>query len=175
MNCFCLLEGSVVESLAQVARKSSKCSTVLSFKKAIINLYFEFLSEPASIVPKDANILLRDFPRNSDVTDSDSSDDENVKKDSKHVRTIKSFLVGYNSTQAPEDQVHCGCVFKLLKAYYRGEFEEWGGLNDLSKTNAKAQKIMEHICQSLQVSYPETAYWNKIVKKKVITRRTSSE
>jgi hypothetical protein len=81
------------------------------------------------------------------------------------VRSIKSFLVDYNSARDPVYQLHHGCVFKWLKAYYRGEFEEWGGLNDLSKTNAKAQKIMEHIHQSLKVSFPDTANWNKIIRK----------
>jgi hypothetical protein len=164
--------GYVAESLELFVRKSSKCSSVdrnrvvLSFKKYIIDLYFEFLNKPASSSLEDANIILQDLPRNSDVTDRDcSSDDENVKKDSKQVKSIKSFLVDYNSTQVPEDQLHHGCVFKWLKAYYRGEFEEWGGLNDLSKANAKAQKIMDHIYQSLQVSFPETAVWNKIIRK----------
>jgi hypothetical protein len=161
---------SSVESLAYV-RKSRKCSddrrtrVVLSFKKAIINLYFKFLNEPVSSDLEDVDTLLvcGDLPRNSD---GDSSDDENAKKDFKnHVRTIKSFLVDYNSTQAPENQLHHGCVFKWLKAYYRGEYEAWGGLNDLSKTNAKAQKIMDYIFYTMKVSDPETAHWNKIIRK----------
>jgi hypothetical protein len=175
-----LVDGSVSAAQGSVSsflfvegleiRKSSKNSSldrtrvVLSFKKYIIDLYFEFLNKPASL--EDANIIPQDLPRNSDLTDRDcSSDDENVKKDSKQVRSIKSFLVDYNSTQDPVYQLHHGCVFKWLKAYYRGEFEEWGGLNDLSKANAKSQKIMEHIYQSLQVSFPDTAVWNKIIRK----------
>ncbi len=50
-----------------------------------------------------------------------------------------------------------------MKAHYRGEFEEWGGLNDLSKTNAKAH--MEVIYHSLKVIDPKAAYWNKIIRK----------
>jgi hypothetical protein len=55
------------ESSEQFVRKSSKCSSfyrtrvVLSFKKYIIDLYFEFLNKPASL--EDA--ILQDLTRNS--------------------------------------------------------------------------------------------------------------
>ncbi len=160
------------EILAQVVKQSSKCSSdrtrvVLSFKKATINLYFEFLNEHVIIAPEEEKNLLRDLHRNSDSTNKNVSGDDDVKKDSKkhHVKTIKSFLLRHNSTRAPKDQLHHGCVFKWLKAYYRGEFEAWGGLNDLSKTNAKAQKIMDHIYHTMKVSDPETAHWHKIIRK----------
>jgi SET domain-containing protein len=104
---------------------------------------------------------------------SSDNDDENVKelwrRKKQHVRTIKAFLIDYNCVQVPGHQLHHGCLFKWLKAHKRGEFEEWGGLNDLSKSNAKAQKIMGHIYHSIKERDPDTAYWNKIVRKSQIS------
>ena len=105
---------------------------------------------------------------------SSDDNDENVKdlwKKQHNMRTtIKAFLlIDYNCVQVPGHQLHHGCLFKWLKAHKRGELEEWGGLNDLSKSNAKAQKIMGHIYRSIKERDPDTAYWNKIVRKSQIS------
>jgi hypothetical protein len=137
----------------------------LSVKKDVVALYFDFLAAP--------NVTVSDI-RTDTVTydDQDSSDNDENEKDSwkkQHVRTIKAFLIDYNCVQNPGHQLHHDCLFKWLKAYKRGEFEDWGGLNDLSKSNAKAQKIMCHIYRSIKERDPDTAYWNKIVRKSQIS------
>ena len=146
--------------------RTDRNRVVLDFKRVVIKEYFDFLNAPIVPVVEKENeeelILLGN--QGTDSTDHDSSEDEEV-KDSRQVKSIKSFLNKYNSERSEENQLHHGCVFKWLKAYYRGEFEEWGGLNDLSKANCKAQKIMEHIYHEIKKRDPETAKWNKIIRK----------
>jgi hypothetical protein len=146
--------------------RADRNRVVLDFKRVVIKEYFDFLNAPrAPIIDKDNDQdLVLMVNQCTDSTDHDSSEDEKV-KDSRQVKSIKSFLNEYNRQRSQEHQLHHGCVFKWLKAYYRGELEAWGGLNDLSKANCKAQQIMEHIYHEMKKRDPETAKWNKIVRK----------
>jgi hypothetical protein len=132
---------------------------VLQFKRDIIEQYLTFAKAPR---------IMDDGVYNNESTDHDSSEDDSKEKPY-HVRTIKKFLSDYNRDKSLEGKLVHGCVFKWWKSFERGELHEWNGMNPLTKRNSKAKKIMEHIYHSLKTKFPDTAYYNKIVRKSTIS------
>jgi hypothetical protein len=88
---------------------------VLDFKRVVIKEYFDFLNAPrVPVVEKDNEELILLGNQGTDsTTDHDSSENEEV-KDSRQVKSIKSFLNKHNSERSEEHQLYHGCVFKWL-------------------------------------------------------------
>ncbi len=97
----------------------------------------------------------------------DESDEKNhtINKVARQNKSVKSFICYYNSTRISDQQLHFACMFKWLKAYHRGDLEDWGGINDMNKKSSKVKLIMHHIYHNIKLRDSTAAKWNKIVMK----------
>jgi hypothetical protein len=136
----------------------------LQFKRDVVMKYLAFVKAPPAL-PTPFKVITMDIS-GTESTDQDSSDDDEAKEQDQ-VRTIKNFLASHNKErQAANEKILLhGCVFKWLKSFERGEFDEWEGMNPLNKANSKAKKIVEHICQVLKKNFPQTAHLNMLIRK----------
>jgi hypothetical protein len=57
-------------------------------------------------------------------------------------------------------------LLRYLKAYNRGEYETWEGLNDLTSQNCKLKKILHHVDSVLKNKFPSHAKYNELNKSK---------
>jgi hypothetical protein len=136
----------------------------LKFKRDVVMKYLAFVKAP----PPPSKVTIMEVS-GTESTDQDSEDDEDddENKEQDQVRTIKNFLASYNKERqaANEKSLLHGCLFKWLKSFERGELDDWEGMNPLNKPNSKAKKIVEHICKVLKTEFPETARFNKLIRK----------
>jgi hypothetical protein len=117
-------------------------------KKAVVDRYILFCS---TAHPVDENVALLIDP-------NDEMEDERTEK------SIKLFLTYENKLWPPHEQLDLSNVFEWIKAYDRGEYLEWGGLNDITKPNCRSKLIIDHINELLRERHPTAAHWNRLVK-----------
>jgi hypothetical protein len=55
-------------------------------------------------------------------------------------------------------------LLRWFHAYNRGEYEPWGGLNDLSLPNCKVTPILQHVDKLLETKFPLCAKYNELNK-----------
>ena len=56
-------------------------------------------------------------------------------------------------------------VFRwLLRAYLRGDYFDWGGVNDLNKSNCRSKLILQIINRGLKEKHENCSCWNAIVR-----------
>jgi hypothetical protein len=55
-------------------------------------------------------------------------------------------------------------VFRWLRAYLRGDYFDWGGVNDLNKSNCRSKLILQIINRGLKTKHENYSCWNAIVK-----------
>jgi hypothetical protein len=80
-------------------------------------------------------------------------------------KSVAKFLIEENKYWGANEQLHMNNVFKWVKAYDRGEYLEWDGLNNLNKLRCCSKKIIERIDSLLSLKHPTSAhYWNQLVK-----------
>ncbi len=91
-------------------------------------------------------------------------DPDDELEDERSEKSIKMFLLTENKLWSQNDQLDMSNVFKWIKAYDRGEYMEWGNINDIDKPNCRSKEIIEHINKLLDARHPTAAHWNKLVK-----------
>jgi hypothetical protein len=99
--------------------------------------------------------------------DNEPEGDNVVSKDEtfKQQKSIRAFLVQFNPGR--KDPVEISSLYRWLKAFHRGEFEDWNGENDLNDVKCCSKKIIKIIGKSLKRKFPDSAVWNKLAKSKV--------
>jgi hypothetical protein len=91
-------------------------------------------------------------------------DPDDELEDERSEKSIKMFLLTENKLWPQNDQLDMSNVFKWIKAFDRGEYLEWGDMNDLNKPNCRSKEIIDHINTLLSAAHPTAAQWNKLVK-----------
>lgn len=118
----------------------------LKYKKQVIDRYINFLGTVQEI-------------------DEDTLYDPNDVVDDRCEKSIRMFLKLQKKTMQPhEEELEMSNIFKWVKAFERGEFQEWGGINDLDRPNCRSRQIIAHINKLLQTKHPYEAQWHKLVK-----------
>jgi hypothetical protein len=128
--------------------KAKRHRITLREKKEVVERYITFCT---TAQPVDENAIVLFDP-------DDELEDERSEK------SIKMFLLTENKLWSQNDQLDMSNVFKWIKAYDRGEYMEWGDINDVEKPNCRSKEIIEHINKLLSASHPTAAEWNKLVK-----------
>ena len=88
-----------------------------------------------------------------------------MKKNKKQNKSIGTFLAEFNEGKI--SKLDTNSVYRWIRAYNRGEFEEWDGQNDLSNVKCKSKTILKIINKSLKRKFPDSAVWNKVAKSKL--------
>jgi hypothetical protein len=130
------------------APKTKRNRISLKEKRAVVDRYIIFCT---TIQPVNENAILLFDP-------DDELEDERSEK------SIRMFLLTENKLWFQNDQLDMSNVFKWIKAYDRGEYLEWGDINDINKLNCRSKDIIDHINKLLIAKYPTEAHWNKLVK-----------
>jgi hypothetical protein len=128
--------------------KAKRHRVTLKEKRAVVERYITFCT---TAQPLDENAVMLFDP-------DDELEDERSEK------SIKMFLLTENKLWPQNDQLDMSNVFKWIKAFDRGEYLEWGDLNDLNKPNCRSKEIIDHINTLLSAAHPTAAHWNKLVK-----------
>jgi hypothetical protein len=134
------------KKMPAVQRKRKRNSTSLYTKLQVVNRYFQFV-EQARHGPKP----IRDF-----LDDTE----ENIRKE----KSIRAFLDEENKHKVLPEPLESANIFKWLKAYDRGDYFEWGTLNDLTKPNARCKEILQNIRENLNAKFPLLAVLHKVVR-----------
>jgi hypothetical protein len=135
--------------------KAKRHRITLKEKRAVVDRYIMFCTTTSSAqqqsVNESANLL---------YDPDDELEDERSKK------SIKMFLQNTENKLCPpnEQQLDMSNVFKWIKAYDRGEYFEWGIINDTDKLNCRSKEIIEQINKLLSAKHPTAAHWNRLVK-----------
>jgi hypothetical protein len=84
----------------------------------------------------------------------------------RHEKSITMFLRIENKSRPKGHELHIEMsnVFKWYKALQRGEFLEWGEINDLDQKNCRSQLIIKHIDCLLLNKHKNAGFWNQLVK-----------
>jgi hypothetical protein len=128
-------------------RKTKRPSTTLSTKLQVIHRYKRFLDFVAHKPSKHIGIF--DY------------DDENIRSD----KSVKQFLMEENKNHWPNNnQLSLANMFKWIRAYNRGEYFGWYGLNNLNNFNAKSKDILRFLNEQMLVKFPSLSFYHKIVK-----------
>jgi len=109
--------------------------TTLKEKRAVVDRYVIFCT---TAQPVDENAILLYDP-------DDELEDERSEK------SIKMFLLTENKLWPPNEQLDMSNVFKWIKAYDRGEYFEWGSINDILTSRTVAQKRLSNISMGYSV------------------------
>jgi hypothetical protein len=128
--------------------KTKRIRITLKEKRAVVHRYITFC---ASARPVDAKAIQLYDP-----------DDE--LEDERSENSVKMFLLTENKLWLQNDQLDMSNVFKWIKAYERGEYLEWGDINDINKLNCRSKEIIEHLNKLLSAKHPVEAHWIKLVK-----------
>jgi hypothetical protein len=128
--------------------KAKRHRITLREKRKVVDRYITFCT---TTQPVEENAIMLYDP-------DDDLEDERSEK------SIKMFLLTENKLWAQDNQLDMSNVFKWIKASDRGEYMEWGGINDIDKPNCRSKEIIEHINMLLSARHPTAAHWNKLVK-----------
>ena len=119
---------------------------ILKEKKAVIDKYITFLGTIQDI-------------------DEDTLYDPNDVAEDRCEKSIRMFIKCQNKKlTAEEESLEMSNIFKWVKAFERGEFQSWGGINDLTRPNSKSKQIIAHLNTLLQTKHPYEAQWHRLVK-----------
>jgi hypothetical protein len=128
-------------------RKSKRPSTTLLTKLHVIHRYKRFLDFVAHKPSKHIGIF--DY------------DDENIRSD----KSVKQFLMEENKNHWPNNnQLSMANMFQWVRAYNRGEYFGWYGLNDLNRFNAKSKDILRFLNEQMILKFPSLSFYHKIAK-----------
>jgi hypothetical protein len=139
--------------IVRKVRKQKRQQSSLYEKLQVVLRYKEFLRQLSTKTKVSPDLL--------DILNDD--DDEDTRSE----RSIKSFLKIENQNyQWLDEPLQLANVFKWLRAYDRGDFHDWGGINNLNKPNAHSKKILHVINDTLKAKFPILKYHQKVVKSK---------
>jgi hypothetical protein len=141
-------DNSIFLSIMPKVPKAKRHRITLKEKRAVVDRYIIFCT---TAQPVDENAIILYDP-------DDELEDERTEK------SIKMFLLTENKLWPPNEKLDMSNVFKWIKAYDRGEYFEWGSINDIDKPNCRSKEIIEHINGLLSAKHPTAAYWNRLVK-----------
>jgi hypothetical protein len=117
-------------------RKRKRPSTTLKQKLEVVLRYLEFARQKKEEHKYDRE-LADDY-------------DNNLRCE----KSINNFLDLENANWPADNQLGLANVFKWLKAYDRGDYYEWGGVNKLDKSNARSKDIQKIITDGLKAKFP---------------------
>jgi hypothetical protein len=136
----------------------------LKDKKDVVEKYFEFLKNGCIKIKSDHDLFDSDVDEHEPNVIESKSSEANLLKQQQQ-KSVGSFLNQFNQGRSvPLDTV---TVCRWLRAFQRGEFEDWNGENDLNNLKCKSEKIIKIISKSLKRKFPDSGMLNKVAKSKV--------
>jgi hypothetical protein len=145
--------------------KLKKLKLKLRDKKEIVEKYLEFMNNGGACVNNTldpVNEYQQFSKEDSELKESESIEEKTIFRQQQ--TSIRAFLVQFNRGKPVVLDVPS--VYRWLKSFNRGEYEELNGENDLNKLKCNSEKILKIMGKSLKRKFPDSAVWNKLAKSK---------
>jgi hypothetical protein len=137
----------------KIENLKSKVKFRLKDKKVVVDQYFEFLNRESSSIKSNIMKVESTEPEGNDFMtigptklEEDNNGATNPEEDNvvlkkkervKQQKSIRAFLVQFN--QGRKYPVEMASLYRWLTAFYRGEFEDWNGENDLYNVKCRSK------------------------------------
>jgi hypothetical protein len=143
-------------------------------KKHIVDQYFNFVEnrrQELKLASAKTIDLAANGHKNYLADTEEFEEDTNLTQKT----SVRAFVEFYNKNQQKQHYSNDNetknritlanfGVFRWLRAYLRGDYFEWGGVNDLNKSNCRSKLILQIINRNLKANHGNYSCWNAIVR-----------